>query len=59
MGTVGVTPDYIEAKTDELLRAARRSRWYKDILGDAEWFHREDGYAWDVALAISCEYWLS
>lgn len=49
--------DWIEAKECELLAKAKASRWFKEIIDDAKWFAK-DGYAWDVALAIACQYWL-
>jgi hypothetical protein len=48
--------DWIETKTAELLAAGRRSGYFADMIADAERFERE-GYVWDVALAISAEYW--
>ena len=51
-------PDWIEAKTAELLAAGRRSGCLAQMIRDAEWFAR-DGYVWDVALAIAAEYWTS
>ena len=48
--------DWVEAKTAELLAAAKRSGFFKDAIADAKHFESE-GYAWDVALAISCEFW--
>jgi hypothetical protein len=49
-------PDFIETKTDQLLAAGKRSGYFADMIEDAEQFER-DGYAWDVALAMSAEYW--
>jgi hypothetical protein len=49
-------PDWIETKTAELLAAGRRSGYFADMIADAERFEAE-GYVWDVALAISAEYW--
>ena len=49
-------PDWIERKTASLLLAAKRSGFFRDVISDAEWFAK-DGYVWDVALAMSCEYW--
>lgn len=49
--------DWIESKTAGMLLRAKRSRWFKSIIIDAKELHA-DGYAWDIALAMSCEYWL-
>lgn len=51
-----MTADFIETKTAELLARAKRSGFFADVIRDAEFFEA-DGYAWDVALAISCNYW--
>jgi hypothetical protein len=53
-----MTPDWIEKKTAELLASAKRSGFFKDAIRDAKFF-AEQGYAWDVALAMSCKYWCS
>jgi len=50
--------DWTERKTDELLRAARRSGYFADVIADAKWFERE-GYTWVVALSMACKYWCS
>lgn len=50
--------DWIEKKTAELLKRANRSRYFQSIIDDAKAFEL-DGYVWDVALAMSCSYWLS
>lgn len=50
--------DWIEAKTAELLAKARRSGFFEGVIADAKWF-AEQGYVWDVALALSCKYWCS
>lgn len=50
------TPDWIETTTAELLRAAKRSGYFADVIRDAKHFSAE-GYAWDVALSIACNYW--
>jgi len=50
--------DWIETKTTQLLAAAKRSGFFNDVINDAkEW--KAEGYAWDVALAKSSEYWCS
>lgn len=50
--------DWIEAKTAAMLAAAKRSPFFSSVIGDAKHFASQ-GYVWDVALAISCGYWLS
>lgn len=52
-------PDFIERKTAELLAKAKRSGYFQSIIDDAKWLHEQDGYQWDVALAIACKYWCS
>ena len=49
-------PCFIERKTAALLAAAKRSGFFGDVIDDAKRLESE-GYAWDVALAIACEYW--
>jgi hypothetical protein len=49
-------PDWVELKTARLLAAAKRSGFFRDCIRDAEAF-AADGYVWDVALAMSCEFW--
>ncbi len=51
--------DWIEKKTAELLASAKRSGYFSDVIDDAKWLADSEGYAWDVALAISCKYWCS
>lgn len=51
-------PDWVETKTAALLAAAKRSGFFANAIRDAQFF-AADGYAWDVALAISCGYWCS
>ena len=48
--------DWIEQKTAQLLRSARASGFFDDCIDDAKHF-QEQGYQWDVALAMSCEFW--
>lgn len=50
--------DWIETKTAQLLAAAKRSGFFADVITEAKWFEKQ-GYAWDVALAMSCKYWCS
>ena len=49
-------PDWIETKTAELLAAGRRSGYFAQMIQDAKYFE-EEGYVWDVALAMSAAYW--
>mgnify|MGYP006928178842 CR=1 FL=1 len=49
-------PDWLERKTAELLRAAKRCGYFADVIDDAKLF-ATDGFTWDVALAKSLEYW--
>ena len=51
-----MTKDWIELKTEKLLAAAKRSGFFAHVIEDAKFFEA-DGYVWDVALAMSCEYW--
>ena len=50
--------DWIELKTDELLKLAKRSGFFANVIQDAKWF-AADGYVWDVALKMACDYWCS
>ena len=50
-------PDWIERKTAELIAQAKRSRYFHEIITDAQYFERHDGFVWDVCLAIACRYW--
>ena len=50
-------PDFIEERTTELLVAAKRSGFFADAIADAKQIQEDEGYAWDCALAISCQYW--
>jgi hypothetical protein len=50
---------WIERNAAALIARAKASRWSREIFNDARWFRDRDGYAPDVALAISCRYWLS
>jgi hypothetical protein len=43
----------------DLLRRAKRTPWFKDVIRDAKYFQNEQGYSWVCALKISCNYWLS
>jgi hypothetical protein len=51
-----IDKDWIELKTENLLAAAKRSGFFSDVIADAKHFEA-DGYCWDVALAMSCDYW--
>jgi len=48
--------DWLENKQAALLRAAKRSGYFADVIADAKWI-AADGFSWDVALAMSCKYW--
>jgi hypothetical protein len=50
--------DFIETRTAQLLIAANRSGFFRECIAEANEF-AEEGYAWDVALAMSCKYWCS
>jgi hypothetical protein len=50
--------DWLEDKATDLITRACQSEWKRDIFDDARRFV-EDGYVQDVALAMSCHYWLS
>ena len=50
--------DWIETKTAQLLAAGRRSGYFTDMIDDAQRFE-EEGYVWDVALAMSAAYWVA
>ena len=52
-------PCWSEKKCASLIAAARRSQFGRDMLEDAMRFHKEDGYAMDVALKMSANYWLT
>lgn len=49
--------DWEEKKTAELLVKARRTGFFEQAIKDARWFQEQDGYRWDVALALSLKYW--
>jgi hypothetical protein len=48
--------DWIETQTAILLQRAKRSGYFANVIADANHFESE-GYVWDVALAIACNYW--
>ena len=48
--------DWIEIKTEHMIRRAKRSQFAADIFRDAREFHA-DGYVMDVALMMSLRYW--
>ena len=49
--------DWLENKLDELIAKAKRTGYFQNVIDDALHFEANDGYAWDVALAIALEYW--
>jgi hypothetical protein len=51
------TQDWIEAKTERLLRRARASQYWVNILADAKQIEAE-GFVFDVALMKSLRYWV-
>lgn len=51
--------DWIERRVAELLANLRRSGFFQAGIDEARHLQREYGYVWDVALAISCNYWCS
>lgn len=51
--------DFIERKVAQMLRDLRRSGFFQSGIEDARHLQAQHGYAWDVALAISCNYWCS
>lgn len=51
--------DWIETKTAELLARAKRSQFFADVIADALHIEKRDALVWDVALAISVNYWCS
>ena len=48
--------NFIAIRTEQLLAMAKRSGYFNDVIADATIFFN-DGYVWDVALAMSCKYW--
>jgi hypothetical protein len=51
--------EWIEKKVAAMLADLRRSGFFQSGIDDARDLQRRYGYAWDVALAISCNYWCS
>ncbi len=49
--------EWIENKVAEMLRELRRSGFWDSGIDEARYLQRKFGYAWDVALKISCDYW--
>ena len=52
-----MTPDWIETRTAQMLAAAKSLGFLVDVVRDAKHFASQ-GYMWDVALAMACDYWL-
>ena len=48
--------DWTEQKTASRLRQAKRTGYFLNVIEDAKEI-QSDGFAWDVALAKSLEYW--
>jgi hypothetical protein len=51
------TSDFLENKVAEMLRDMRRSGFWDSAIEEARHLQRTYGYAWDVALKISHDYW--
>lgn len=49
---------WIENQVEKMLRDLRASGYFNQGIEDAREFHRQ-GYVWDVALRMSCNYWCS
>lgn len=49
--------EWIEKKVAQMLRDLRRSGFWDSGIDEARYLQRTYGYAWDVALKISCDYW--
>lgn len=48
---------YLEDLVAGLLAKLKRSGFWDSGIAEAQYLHCHKGYAWDVALSISCEYW--
>lgn len=51
--------EWIEKRVAAMLADLRRSGFFQAGIDDARDLQRRYGYVWDVALAISCNYWCS
>ena len=51
--------DWIEDTTAALIQQAKRCGFFHDVMQDAKYLQETEGYAWDVALKISLNYWAS
>ena len=51
--------EWIEKKVTSLLADLCRSGFFQSGIDDARHLQKQHGYTWDVALAISCNYWCS
>ena len=49
--------EWIEKKVAQMLADLRRSGFWDSGIDEARHLQRTYGYAWDVALKISCDYW--
>ena len=49
--------EWIEKKVTAMLADLRRSGFWDSGIEEARHLQRTYGYAWDVALKISCDYW--
>jgi len=48
--------NFIAIRTEQLLARAKRSGYFSEVISDATIFF-DEGYVWDVALAMACKYW--
>ena len=48
---------WLEQRCDEMLKAMRRCGFWDSAIAEARHLHVTYGYAWDVALKISHDYW--
>lgn len=51
--------EWIEKKVAQMLREMRRSGFWQSAIEEAKHLQQTYGYAWDVALKISHDYWCS
>lgn len=47
--------NWVENFTTNLLRRVKRSQFAESILYEAEYYHNEQGYVFDVAMVKACE----
>ena len=51
------TSSFLENKVAEMLKDMRRCGFWDSAIDEARYLRRTYGYAWDVALKISHDYW--